>query len=1047
MKSTLLILFSLFIGTNSTSGQTRTCQMSTAGTDFWIGFMPNDNFKIYYDDPFTALNYCEIMVNSELGADFTLTLGNIPYGGAYHVNAGSFIKIRIPWESLLKDEFDEESKDGKAIHLTSLNNPVRVYALHFSEYSSDIAMIYPASSLGKEYYAMHYDGNNEGIVYCIQERGIPSCHYYSSISPEFLIVGTEEFTAVKVTYPDGSYPPFMVNLNKGDQCARLMLKLHSKVAVHLVSNHPIALFSGNTHTSIPNISKGSTGHLYEQIPPLQSWGQKFIAVPFKGRCQDYWRVIASQDNTKIQIGNGDPVNLNKGMPYDFTLKDWEPSMIQSDKPVLLAQFSGADVGHCGSSSSQASMVIISHVNQVTERVVFNTYDFSPYNHDWKSDLDPDNKYIFSYKNEKTDTSTCLYYINVVAKDDAAGKIILDGSPIQFQSLSSTGYSYAQVNISRGKHIIESTEQGKGFSAYAYNYWDNQTRSYGLGYNIELSIDLATINNVERGKPVRWCWGDTLSAGNDFDSYKWNTGETTSSIIPQKSGWYTVEVSRTGVCTLSDSLELLVDKPVVDLGKDGAICKGEGRVLDAGSQFDAYKWSTKEESQKITVFQPGTYNVEVRDSYGCKTRDTIKLSLDEKPKIFFGKKDTLICGSRTALLNIKTDKGSISAERLNDHFIFSSPNVEVPDYGSYRFKIMATDENSCSEDSVISIGFHKIPKVDFTVDSLSCYGYNINAGYIGDADIDLSEFTWIFRGDTIKNAIAADSVFIPLGTCKVARDLKLIVTDKGCSNDKTISNIKVIPALQMWSQDSTGCVPFIVKFLTNSEPVDYSWDFGDGSAVVHTANPSHTFNDTGFYAVCLKVKSDQGCINEVRIDSMIFAAPNPKAAFSMDNQTLSNSQHVIRFVNESTSADSYLWEFGDGTTSEEMNPSHLFPKYTDATIVLRASNEYECMDMVSKALPFKFDNIYPPNAFSPNAPNSIDREFKLTTDGVSAEGYHFVILSRWDDIVFEARNEIKGWDGNMKNGNHAPSGNYVWILEYSDILGGRHRQTGTVTLIY
>jgi hypothetical protein len=112
-------------------------------------------------------------------------------------------------------------------------------------------MIYPTSSLGKEYYMMNYDGNNEGIVYCIQERGILSCHYYSCISGEFLIVGTEEFTAVEVTYPDGSNPPFMVNLNKGDQCARFLLRLRSNVVVHLVSNHPIALFSGSTHTSIP----------------------------------------------------------------------------------------------------------------------------------------------------------------------------------------------------------------------------------------------------------------------------------------------------------------------------------------------------------------------------------------------------------------------------------------------------------------------------------------------------------------------------------------------------------------------------------------------------------------------------------------------------------------------------------------------------------------------------------------------------------------------------------------------------------------------------
>ncbi|HZK87931.1 MAG TPA: gliding motility-associated C-terminal domain-containing protein, partial [Anaerovoracaceae bacterium] len=64
-----------------------------------------------------------------------------------------------------------------------------------------------------------------------------------------------------------------------------------------------------------------------------------------------------------------------------------------------------------------------------------------------------------------------------------------------------------------------------------------------------------------------------------------------------------------------------------------------------------------------------------------------------------------------------------------------------------------------------------------------------------------------------------------------------------------------------------------------------------------------------------------------------------------------------------------------------------------------------------------------------------------------EGYHFTIISRWNDIVFEAKEEIKGWNGQMQNGSPAPAGNYVWILDFSDFLGRRHRQTGTVTLVY
>jgi hypothetical protein len=92
-------------------------------------------------------------------------------------------------------------------------------------------------------------------------------------------------------------------------------------------------------------------------------------------------------------------------------------------------------------------------------------------------------------------------------------------------------------------------------------------------------------------------------------------------------------------------------------------------------------------------------------------------------------------------------------------------------------------------------------------------------------------------------------------------------------------------------------------------------------------------------------------------------------------------------------------------------------------------------------------IFTPNAFSPNAVNLIDREFKPFSNGIMESGYHLKILSRWNDVVFECKNEIKGWDGKLSNGTYAQPGNYIWILEFVDFLGKSHRQMGTVMLVY
>jgi PKD repeat protein len=172
-----------------------------------------------------------------------------------------------------------------------------------------------------------------------------------------------------------------------------------------------------------------------------------------------------------------------------------------------------------------------------------------------------------------------------------------------------------------------------------------------------------------------------------------------------------------------------------------------------------------------------------------------------------------------------------------------------------------------------------------------------------------------------------------------------------------------------------------------------------------------------------------------------------AAFTMDNKVVYNDKPTINFLNSSTGANAYLWNFGDNLTSPLKDPSHYYSVTGYRTVLLEATNEFLCSDTVSQQVLIAFDRLFPPNGFSPNAPNEIDRVFLLNSVGIAPEGYHFTVLSRWNDIVFEAKDEIKGWDGRMENGAFAPAGAYVWVLSFTDFLGRNHKQTGTVTLVY
>ena len=203
-----------------------------------------------------------------------------------------------------------------------------------------------------------------------------------------------------------------------------------------------------------------------------------------------------------------------------------------------------------------------------------------------------------------------------------------------------------------------------------------------------------------------------------------------------------------------------------------------------------------------------------------------------------------------------------------------------------------------------------------------------------------------------------------------------------------------------------------------------------------------------YDVALSALSSvTGCSDTLTSREYVWAWPKPVAGFSMDNKIVYNDAPRVNFTNESTGDKEYAWDFGDGSTSEMKSPSHdyMLPGYR--TVLLEVYNEFLCSDTVTHRLLVAFERIFPPNGFSPNAPNAIDREFKLGSEGIATQGYHLTILSRWNDIVFEVKDEMRGWDGKMPNGTLAPAGVYLWVLNFTDFLGRKHRQAGAVTLVY
>jgi len=138
----------------------------------------------------------------------------------------------------------------------------------------------------------------------------------------------------------------------------------------------------------------------------------------------------------------------------------------------------------------------------------------------------------------------------------------------------------------------------------------------------------------------------------------------------------------------------------------------------------------------------------------------------------------------------------------------------------------------------------------------------------------------------------------------------------------------------------GTVPFSVQFTDASTnwPTAWSWTFGD-TGTSSTQSPAHQYTVAGTYTVTLTAANTAGSDGETKTAYIQAnsSATAPVAAFSGTN--LSNrAPMTVQFTDATTNTPtSWLWNFGDGTTSTAQSPSHIYHNPGKYTVTLTATN--------------------------------------------------------------------------------------------------------------
>jgi gliding motility-associated-like protein len=266
------------------------------------------------------------------------------------------------------------------------------------------------------------------------------------------------------------------------------------------------------------------------------------------------------------------------------------------------------------------------------------------------------------------------------------------------------------------------------------------------------------------------------------------------------------------------------------------------------------------------------------------------------------------------------------------------------------------------------------------------------------------------------------------------------------------NITIVPAAPptFIADNLTGCNPLPVNFSTiNPIPgANYTW-FLNNTEIGTGPNLVYTINTSGYHDITLEYELSS-CFETTTYDDYIFMENDPIASFTFNPAVISSEIEEINFLNSSIGAVSYLWDFGDNSSSTVQNTSHTYTGASDNILVsLTASTPLGCFDIYEMTIVVLSEAIfYIPNTFTPDEDEHNQLWRPIFTSGFDIYSFNLEIYNRWGEIIWESNNASVGWDGTYgKDGLKVPSGIYNWTIRYGSKINDDTKQVyGFVNLM-
>jgi gliding motility-associated-like protein len=375
---------------------------------------------------------------------------------------------------------------------------------------------------------------------------------------------------------------------------------------------------------------------------------------------------------------------------------------------------------------------------------------------------------------------------------------------------------------------------------------------------------------------------------------------------------------------------------------------------------SWKWSLGNNTSSIernpstSYLNPGTYKVtlEVKNASGTSTKE-LTITVYSAPTIDFSASALSGCYPLPVTFTDKSEPGDGTIKTWRWDFGDGNTTEERKDSkaehtylnaGTYKVALQVTNSFGCTSAATpVEINISKGISPQFSVSApSSCklpMTFTFSNASTGTGNLT---YEWDFDDGTTSTLMnPPPHTFTTAGEYHVKLNVR---SDNGCVSSYT-NTIKVSEANSSFTAPTVSCVGVPVSFLNTSSPnpIASTWNFGDGTTS-NAINPEKTYTTPGIYTVILN--NDFGSCQGTETKT-IQILPRPAIDFIAD-ETKSCQPYSAKFSANITGAVTYEWNFGDGTTSNEQNPTHAYTTENNFTVTLTVMTVNGCRFSYTKS---------------------------------------------------------------------------------------------------